>query len=380
MALVGGGATAHAAIVARSLGVPMVTGLPEQALELADGIPVALDGAAGTIFLEPNPERAALAASEMAARRAGEERAAALRDEPAVTTDGTRITVLANVASSAELELALSAGAEGVGLLRTELAFLDATNWPSENEHVEALAAILDNLGGRPAIVRVLDIGPDKCPPFARGESERGIALLLAHEDALLAQLRAIVRCALGRDVRVLLPMVQTPGQVLRARELLDQVMGFAACSGPIPLGAMVETAAAAQLAPELARVSDFLSIGTNDLTASVLGVDRFTTGSARAQDPDVLRLIARTVAAARDAGIAIEVCGEAASDEVTMPLLVGLGIEELSVGAARVGTVRRWVRELGLDEAQRRAASAQAGNGGAERIERASGVHALGA
>jgi phosphoenolpyruvate-protein kinase (PTS system EI component) len=351
VALAGGGATAHAAIVARSLGIPMVTGLYEQVLEIADGAPLVLDGESGTLILEPSPERARVATADMETRRLATQRAHELRDRPAVTTDGTRVTVLANVASPEELEVSLRAGAEGIGLLRTELAFLTAADWPTEQEHVDALKPILSRLKNEPAVVRVLDFGADKSPPFLQDAPQRGLELLLAHREAFIRQLRAILLMSQRHEVRVLLPMVGTEEQLAETRDLIEQVGQSLGIAAAPPLGAMIETPAAAKNADAIAEQSDFLSIGTNDLTATTLRADRFAANSARAYHPRVLRAIADSVAAAHAAGIRIEVCGEAASDPIMLPLLVGLGVDELSVGAARVGDVREWIRQLSTVE-----------------------------
>jgi phosphoenolpyruvate-protein kinase (PTS system EI component) len=243
------------------------------------------------------------------------------------------------------------AGAAGIGLLRTELAFLDARAWPRPADHAEALGPVLARVRGRTATVRVLDFGGDKTPPFLSGEAERGIALLLRHPGALRDQLGAILAAAAGTDLRVMLPMVSTPGE-------LDAVRSMLAEPGT-RLGAMIETRDAAMAGHEIAAASDFISIGTNDLTASALGADRFAPGEGVAHHPRVLALVAKAVEAAHAAGIPVEVCGEAASDPVTVPLLVGLGVDELSVGASRVAAVRRWVRALDYAETRRLAAAA---------------------
>lgn len=347
VALAGGGATAHAAIVARSLGIPMVTGLYEQLLEIADGTPLVLDGVSGTLILEPSPERVRAATEGMKARSLAMERAHELRDRPAVTTDGTRITVLANVACREELDVGLGAGAEGIGLLRTELAFLGAADWPTEQEHTDALAPILSGLGRASAIVRVLDFGADKSPPFLQDVPQRGLELLLDHSEAFTSQLRAVLMLSRQHELRILLPLVDTAEQLAETRDLIERVACSLGITDIPPLGAMIETPTAAQNAHGIAERSDFLSIGTNDLTASTLRADRFAGNTARVHHPRVLRAIARSIAAAHDAGIRIEVCGEAASDPIMLPLLVGLGIDELSVGAARVGEVRDWIRRL---------------------------------
>jgi phosphoenolpyruvate-protein kinase (PTS system EI component) len=371
VALVGGGATAHAAIVARSLGIPMVTGVDAELLKVSDGTPLALDGTAGVVVVEPTARRASVAAQRMRSRRDAAELERSQHATPAVTADGRRITVLANVASPPELKLALDAGAEGIGLLRTELAFLEWNGWPEEQDHTDALSLILSGLGDLRAVVRALDFGADKAPPFLRGVTARGLELLLANSDAFLRQLRAILLCARGRQVSILLPMVDEPIQIARSHALLERAARELGIQRTPDLGAMVETPLAAANAREIAEVSDFLSIGTNDLTASTLGADRFEANEARAHDPRVLRLIAQTVDAARDEGIPIEVCGEAASDPLMLPLLVGLGVSELSVGAAQVGAVRRWIRRLTARDADRLAQSTLAMDS-AEEVERA--------
>jgi len=279
--------------------------------------------------------------------------------------------VLANVASRAELDAALAEGAEGIGLLRTELAFLDAPDWPSEQQHSDALRPILAGLGGRCAIVRVLDFGADKSPPFLGRIPERGLELLLAHPDALLSQLRAILQSARDHELVLLLPMVDSPSQIVETRGLLESAAGELGIVSLPRIGSMVETPAAAADARAIAAECDLLSIGTNDLTASTLGVNRFTSGDGVAHDPRVLRLIASSVEAAHGAGIPIEVCGEAASDPRMLPLLVGLGIDELSVGAAQVGAVRARIRALDAADAGRLARSTLAMEA-AEQVEAA--------
>jgi phosphoenolpyruvate-protein kinase (PTS system EI component) len=329
----------------------MVAGLPDDALALTRGTAVVLDGTDGVVIVAPAAERADGAASDMRRRSEAASAAADQAGEPAVTRDGVRITVLVNAASAAELEAGLRAGAEGIGLLRTELPFLDAPEWPTESQHRDTLAPILDGLpADQSAVVRVLDIAPDKAPPFAAGLPGRGLALLLEHEAAFLAQLRAIVACARAHRIRLLLPMVESAAQFDAARALV------ARAGDGVEVGAMIETAGAVKQARAIAAKADFLSIGTNDLTASVLGVDRFATTTAGTHDPRVLRAIADTVAAAEGAGVPLEVCGEAASEELMVPLLIGLGVRELSVGAARVATVRGWVRQLDAADAARAA------------------------
>jgi phosphoenolpyruvate-protein kinase (PTS system EI component) len=345
VALVGGGVTAHAAIVARSLGVPMVVGLGADVLDVIDGEEVVLDGDVGVLVRHPEAGRIAAALVEAERRHSARQDAVANRLEPAQTKDGRRLRVLANASSVTEVIEALEQGAEGVGLLRTELSFLDAQAWPTFAEQASFLSLVLAPLTGRIATVRLLDFGGDKTPPFLRGATGRGIELQLESPEALKTQLAAIVDAGSDVKLRILIPMVTSPAQLRAVREMLATVLA----GRPSPqVGAMIETPVAADRAAEIARECDFLSLGTNDLTQLVLGLDREQSKSAPVTDVRVLRLIDATVRAGNAAGIPVDVCGEAASDAIAMPILVGLGVDELSVAAARVGEVRSWVRGLG--------------------------------
>ncbi len=387
LALAGGAPTAHAAVVARGLGLPMVVGLGEEVLGAAPGSPIVVDGGEGVAYVAPSAARSGAAAATQQARRAERERALADRALPAVTRDGHRVRVLVNAATRAELDAGLAAGAEGVGLLRTELAFLESAEWPTEAQHRAALAPVLGALEGRTATVRVLDFGADKTPPFLAGTGERGLELLLAHPEALRAQLRAITDAGRDTELRILLPMVESAEQVAAVR---------AALPAPAVLGAMIETTAAVANAAAIAAAADFLSIGTNDLSHAVLGSDRFGGAAAPAHHPRVLAAMAATARAAAGARKLLEVCGEAASEPASVPLLVGLGAGELSVGAARVGPVRGWIRQLSFGDARRTADAAlraggdedvvalgrallQRGDAAGERVERNGRVVAVG-
>jgi phosphoenolpyruvate-protein kinase (PTS system EI component) len=346
-----GGTTAHAAIVARSLGIPMVVGAGPQLAEVPEGATVVVDADTGVVLVDPPAEARKPAVAARAPRPAARRRAADERDLPSVTRDGQAIALRANAASAAEVRAALEAGAEGVGLVRTELAFLDVVDWPDEAAHRRALDPILAPLAGQVATVRTLDFGGDKTPPFLAGRRQRALALQLEDPAALGAQLRAIIAAGRDTELRVLLPMVEGPVPLLTARAaLLEAIEATPGAAWPM-LGAMVETPRAAAVAHKLALRADFLSIGTNDLAASTLGADRFAGADAVAHHPRVLALVARTVLAASEAGAFVEVCGEAASDPIGVPLLVGLGVSELSVAPARVGAVRRWIRALDAEE-----------------------------
>ncbi len=361
VALAHGGVTAHAAIVARSLGVPLVTDVGEALLAEPDGTLLVIDGTEGSVVADPAPdlvERARVAGRRKARAR---ERAAGLGDLPAETTDGRRVAVLVNAATPAEVATGLRAGAEGCGLLRTELAFLDAPAWPTQADHLRTLEPVLAGLEGRTATVRVLDFGGDKTPPFLAASAERGIALLLENRGALTDQLAAVLEAGRHTRLRILLPLVRDATDVRAVREMLHEAATDAA---PPELGAMIEDPDAVARAGEIAEAADFLSIGTNDLTHAWAGTDRFASNTATTHHPAVLALIARVTDAGARAGIPVEVCGEAASDPLVTPLLLGLGVDELSVGAARVGEVRAWIRALEFEGAKRAAARAMSAAG----------------
>jgi phosphoenolpyruvate-protein kinase (PTS system EI component) len=304
---------------------------------------VILDGDAGLLVRHPGADRMEAARAHGDRRRAARDMARERRLEPAVTRDGKRITVLANAASVAEVIEAGGQGAEGVGLLRTELGFLDSHAWPSFEKQVAFLTPILARLAGQVATVRLLDFGGDKTPPFLHGATGRGIELLLQSPAQLTTQLAAILVAGAKTRLRILIPMVTNPLQVELVRESLKAVLDGR--PGP-QVGSMIETPEAARRAGEIARVSDFLSLGTNDLTQLVLGLDREQSKSAPVTHIRVLRLIDATMQAGHAAGIPVDVCGEAASDAVAMPIMIGLGADELSVAAARVGDVRQRIRE----------------------------------
>lgn len=350
IALAVGGVTGHAAIVARGLGLPMVVGLGADLLSLTDGELCVVDGDRSMVIASPDPARVEAVRREIAAAGDARARALAARTLPTVTRDGRSVRVLANAATPTEVRAALEAGADGVGLLRTELAFLEAKHWPTMAEHRRTLEPALTQLKGLTATVRLLDFGGDKTPPFLRGVYGRGVELLLEDIEALDSQLEAILETGDATELRVLIPMVTEPGQVRAVRAAIEPIAARRGIRVPL-VAAMVEVPAAAVMADRIAPEVGMFSIGTNDLTSFQLGIDRTRPGGAPTHHPAVLRLIADTVDAARTARIPVEVCGEAASNPLVMPLLVGLGIDELSVGAAAVAKVRAWVRALDYEE-----------------------------
>ena len=351
VALTEGSATAHAAIVARSLGVPMAVAFGTDLDAIADGAVLVLDGEAGVLSVDPARGELDEARKSLRLGLRRRRALAGLRGLPAKTLDGRRIALLCNAASLAEIDAGLAAGAAGVGLLRTELAFLEAPAWPTEQQHRAALEPLLARLRGRIATVRTLDFGADKTPPFLDQTRPRGLALTLAQPEAFAAQLRAIVHSGIETRLRILLPLVESAQQVRAVRSLLRDALGEEYL---FELGAMIETPEGVLRATEIALEAEFLSIGTNDLVSSTLGLHRDLplASASTAADPAVLAHVVSIVAAAHEVGITVEVCGEAAGVPELVVLFVGLGVDELSVAPARVDLVRGVIRALSAERA----------------------------
>ncbi|MFO7246180.1 MAG: phosphoenolpyruvate--protein phosphotransferase [Bacillota bacterium] len=369
LCLAGGGPTAHAVILARSLGLPVVAGLGPELLDVAPGTPVAVDGDLGLVLVEPgDTARRVLSARAEAARRAREE-AEKGRHAPAVMRGGRRVQVAANAGGAGDVAQAMQQGAEGIGLLRTEFLFLDRPEPPGEEEQLAVYLEILAAADPHPVIIRTLDAGGDKPLPYLdTGPEEnpflgvRGLRLSLARPDLFRTQLRAVVRAAReagpGR-VRLMFPMVSTLEEVEAALAHLEAAGGR---PPGLEVGVMVEVPAAALMAGHLARLVDFFSIGSNDLTQYVLAAERGSARLAALQDPlhpAVLALIAGVVEAAHGRGRWVGVCGEMAGDPVAAALLAGLGVDELSMVPARVPEIKALLRRL--DEAEARAAAREA-------------------
>lgn len=376
-----GGPTAHAAILARRLGVPAVVGLGPALLETGEGVLLAVDGTRGTVVVDPSPETR----TWIAARREGwlvrHAEAAAGRFQPARTRDGRRVEVAANAGSLADVREAVAQGAEGIGLLRTEFLFLDRQSEPGEEEQVAAYRAIFEALGGLAAVIRTFDIGGDKPVPYLDLPKEanpflgqRGLRLGLAVPALLKSQLRAILRAGSGRAIRIMFPMVTTAREVEQARALLEQANVELAAEGcaaaVVQTGAMVEVPSLALLAPKVTPLVDFFSIGTNDLAQYTLAADRgnpATAGLADALHPAVLALIQKVVEAGHQAAKWVGVCGEVGGEPLAIPLLLGLGVDELSMNAAAIPGAKAVIRRLDYRETLRLAEEALAAEGPAE-------------
>ncbi len=350
-----GGATSHVAILARSLGIPAVAGIDPAALELPDGSEVVLDGGKGTLRQNPSPElleRVRRRQEEAEARRKADLETAHV---PATTTDGTNYKVFANIGGLADAKQVAGLGGEGVGLLRTEFLFMDRVAAPSEDEQAEAYAAIVDALGAeRTLIIRTLDVGGDKplaYLPLPEEDNpflgERGIRFVLDRPEILRTQLRAILRASTRGKVRVMFPMIATLGEWRDAKAVLDEEVQDLGIE-PIPAGIMVEVPSTALQAEAFAREVDFFSIGTNDLTQYTLAMDRGHPKLAAQMDglnPAVLALIDRTAAGARKHDKEVGVCGGLASDLAAVPILLGIGVHELSVSLPAIPTVKALIR-----------------------------------
>jgi multiphosphoryl transfer protein len=363
--------TAHAAILARALGIPAVVGLGRTVLAVPAATPLLLDGDQGSVHVTPSEElvRSAQQREERAAAR----RAATLERalEPALTRDGTRIEVVANLDEPGDAATAVELGAEGVGLLRTEFLFLEHPTLPSEDDQAERLAEIARALGGRPLIVRTLDVGADKPLPALPMDPEdnpflgvRGIRLSLERPDLLATQLRAILRVAAEHPLKVMFPMVATVAELRAALEILDEARAQTGIDPPLETGIMVEVPAAALLSRSLGRHVDFFSIGTNDLTQYTMAAERGNERVAAllaGPHPSVLRLVRETVRGAEASGRWVGVCGELAGDPSAAVLLTGLGVRELSMSPRLVAEVKAALRSVTLVDASETAERALA-------------------
>jgi phosphoenolpyruvate-protein phosphotransferase len=359
IALAAGGPTSHVAILAGIQGVPMVVALGPGLLEIPNGTDLLLDADAGTLRVAPDGvERQAFErrVKEAAGRR---ERERAAAQHACRLASGERIEVFANLAGTvADAEAAVAQGAEGCGLLRTEFLFLDRATPPDEAEQVRCYEQVARVLDGRPLVIRTFDVGGDKPIPYLPLPAEdnpalglRGIRASLWRPDLFRVQLRALLTAKPAVAYRILLPMITDAGEIRSARTLLAEIAGELGVRVP-PLGAMIETPAAAMLAGRIAREVEFLSIGTNDLAQYALAMDRGHAELAARIDglhPAVLRLIAAVAHGAREHGRPLAVCGGLASDTAAVPLLLGLGVTELSAVPAMIPRIKARIATLTL-------------------------------
>ncbi len=368
-----GSHTSHTAIVARSMNLPSVVGLRDASQRVHDGQPAILDGYSGTLVVEPSEQTLFVYGQLDAKRLSVATRQAALRDMPAETLDGHRIVLSGNIELPEDVAALVRIGAEGVGLFRTEFLYLGRQGFPTEQEQYEKYLEVARAVKPNPVIIRTLDLGGDKFHSEAASASEinpflgfRAIRFCLANPDMFTAQLRAILRASAEGNVKIMYPMISGVNEVIQANDIIHEVMGDLKKEGipfdeNIDIGAMIEIPSAALTAEMIAQEVDFFSIGSNDLIQYTMAVDRVNERVANLYEPThpaILRLIRGCVEAAHNNNIWVGVCGEIAGEPLYVPLLVGMGVDELSIAAANLPRVKEVIRRIKLSEAQELAAA----------------------
>jgi phosphoenolpyruvate-protein phosphotransferase/dihydroxyacetone kinase phosphotransfer subunit len=363
-----GGPTSHSAILARSLGIPAISGISASILKLADGTPAGLDGNRGALWVRPSDEIRKTLEAERANWLTQRKELMEQSRQQGRTKDGKRVEIVANVGNLPDTEAAAKNGAEGIGLLRTEFLFLTRTDPPTEDEQYEALRKIVQVMDNLPVIVRTLDVGGDKPLPYVDLPIEanpflgvRAIRLSFQRPDLFNTQLRAILRAGAHGNVKVMFPMVSGVEEIQKARHMLVEIHQDLESQGidhqwPLETGIMVEIPSAAILAPVLAPVVDFFSIGTNDLTQYTLAAERGNASLAELSDalhPAVLRLIQQVAQGAHAHGKWVGICGELGGDPAAAPILVGLGVDELSMNPGSIPKVKSILRSITHSQAQ---------------------------
>jgi phosphoenolpyruvate-protein phosphotransferase len=359
--LAGGGATSHVAILAAAMEIPMLIGLGAGIREIAGGTTVIVDAEGGILQSAPTAAAIEQARTRVELRRVHTDTSRAEAQAPCRTLDGTRIEVFANLGNVMDAAAAVANGAEGCGLLRTEFLFIDRDTAPDEAEQLAAYQAIATALGARPLILRLMDVGGDKPLRYLPLPAEenpalglRGVRTALTRPDLLRTQLRAALQVQPANNVRLLVPMVTDVAEIRAVRSAVAEITRDLGIPGRIELGAMIETPAAALTARRLIREVEFLSIGSNDLTQYTLAMDRGHSqlaGRTDALHPAVLKLMAAAASAGMAAGKTVAVCGGIAADRLAVPILLGLGVRELSVVPAAVPAVKRQIRMLRIQD-----------------------------
>jgi phosphocarrier protein FPr len=359
-----GGPTSHSAILARTLGIPAVLSCGEALGTTAEGTSLIVDGSTGQVWTSPSAQVSAAYQEKIAAWRSQQALARQTSRAPAISKDGIAVEIVANIGSAKDARAALDSGADGVGLLRSEFLFLNRSDMPQEDEQAAVYQEIADVMEQRPLIIRTLDVGGDKPLAYLPQKEEqnpflgkRALRLCLDQPDFFKAELRAILRASAGHNVKIMFPMVADIGELRRARALLEEAREEVLQRGipiapKVDVGIMVEIPSAALLAPVFAGEVDFFSIGTNDLTQYTMAAERGNADVVYLQDalhPAVLGLIDRTIRGADEVGKWVGVCGELAGDPVAMPLLLGLGVKELSMAPGSIPAAKSLARTLDI-------------------------------
>jgi len=367
-----GGTTSHTAIIAAGLGIPAVVGLEDITANVASGDTLVVDGLHGVVVINPDTSQRKGYAAEAEHLQEVRETLEALRDLKAETKDGVGIELLGNIEFPLEISDCMEKGATGIGLYRTEFLFLQENSFPTEEEQFAAYrsaAEAVESAGGGPLVIRTMDLGGDKCHPSAMWEAEknpflglRSIRYSLQNLTMFRAQLRAIVRASVFGDIRVMFPLISRIMELRQAKFVLSLVMEDLEQEGydfksQIPIGVMIETPAAALCTRELARESDFMSIGTNDLIQYTLAVDRTNERVAQLYtpaDPSIIRLLRGVLRDARRYDTKVSLCGEMAGDIFFTILLVGMGLRTLSMAAGNIPRAKKVIRSITLADAER--------------------------
>ena len=380
-----GGRTSHSAIMARSMEIPAIVGTSNATAEIQEGDYLIVDGNNGEVIINPSDEEIEKYKQLAASFEAKKAEWALLKDEPSISKDGVQVELAANIGSPNDVDSVLNNGSEGIGLYRTEFLYMESNNFPTEEEQFEAYKTVLENMDGKPVVVRTLDIGGDKTLDYWKLPEEmnpflglRAVRLALQEEDIFRTQLRALLRASVYGNLKIMFPMIATLDEFRKAKALLDdekknlQTEGID-ISDSIEIGIMVEIPSTAVMADQFAKEVDFFSIGTNDLIQYTLAADRMNEAVSylyQPYNPAILRLVKSVIEAGHAEGKWAGMCGEMAGDEIAIPLLLGLGLDEFSMSATSVLQARSQIKDLKQSDMKELAEKALAASTSEEVVE----------